>query len=160
MDAKQFFFEAMMHGWAASAPRTIIPGLPGSKSTSFRLGDYSLLDCYFAAPDSNSSYGMKIIWLAEKPIWVMNFGGWYDKKVVPFLKRALMCNYRDNIFLGGRGPERLEGEDHTLQYLNEVKQNDFGNFQGYEHIIATSDQIGVSAGQKLGEHHYFGGLLA
>ncbi len=163
MDVKQieiFFFEAMMQGWAMPVPKTPISGLPGSKSIPFRLGEYSLLDYYFVAPGSKSSYGTTVIWVAERPVWVMHYGGWYDERAIPFLKRALMCNYRDDVFLGGRGPERLEGEGHTLQYLNKVEQNDFGNFRGYEYIIATSDQSGVPAGQKLGEHYYFGGLLA
>jgi len=160
MDIVAFFFEAMMQGWAMPVPKTPVPGLPGSKSIPFRLGEYSLLDYYFVAPGSESSYGTTVIWVAERPVWVMHYGGWYNEGVIPFLKRALMRNYKDGIFLGGRGPERLEGEDHTLQYLNRVKQNDFGSFRGYEHIIATYGQSGVPAGQKLGEHHYFGGLLA
>jgi hypothetical protein len=155
---RAIFFEAMRQGWAILGPKTPIPGLPDSKSISFRFGEYSLLDYYFVTPGSESSYGTTIIWLAEDPVWIMHYGGWYNKGVIPFLKRALMRNYSMNIFLGGRGPERLEGEDHTLQYLNKVEQNDFSSFSGYEYIIATSDQIGVPAGQKLGEHHYFGGL--
>lgn len=162
MDVKkieEFFFEAMKSGWATPIPKTSIPHLPGSKSIPFRKDEYYLLDYYFVAPGSNSSYGTTVIWVAEKPVWIMHYGGWYDKAVIPFLKRALMRNYSENIFFGGRGPERLEGEDHTLQYLNKVELNHFGSFQGYEHIIATSKQIGIP-GQKLGEHYYFGGLLA
>ncbi len=161
MDIKQiktFFFEAMRRGWATPGP-TPIPGLPGSKSIPFRIREYSLLDYYFVAPGSKSSYGTTVIWVAERPVWIMHYGGWYDKRVIPFLKRALMRNYGNNIFFGGRGPARLEGEDHTLQYLNEVEQNDFSNFRGYEHIISASDQSGAPPGWLMGEYRYFGGLF-
>ncbi len=156
---KTFFFEAMKSGYVIPVPKIPIHDLPGSKSIPFKQGEFSLLDYYFVNPWSNSSYGTTVIWIAEKPIWVMHYGGWYKKSVIPFLKRALARNYEQSIFLGGRGPERLEGEDHTLQYLNRVEQNDFSNFRGYEYIIAASEQVGI-LGQKLGEHHYFGGLLA
>ncbi|MBI2635152.1 MAG: hypothetical protein HYW79_01245 [Parcubacteria group bacterium] len=156
---EEFFFEAMRSGWAMPVPKTPILGLPGSKSIPFRAGEYYLLDYYLVAPGSSSSHGTTVIWIAEKPVWIMHYGGWYDKKVVPFLKRALMRNYSNNIFIGGRGPERLEGENHTLQYLNKVEKNDFGSFRGHEYIVATSEQVGVP-GQKFGEHYYFGGLFS
>ncbi|MBI2063959.1 MAG: hypothetical protein HYT65_03140 [Candidatus Yanofskybacteria bacterium] len=157
---KSFFFEAMKSGWAMPVPKVPVADLPGSKSIPFKKGALSLLDYYFVSPGSNSSYGTTVIWIAEKPVWVMHYGGWYDKRAIPFLKRALMRNYSENVFTGGRGPERLEDNDHILQYLNRVEQNDFRGFQGYEYIIATSYHAGVHSGQKLGEHHYFGGLLA
>lgn len=158
-EVQEVFFEAMRKGYAFSSSKVAIAGLPGSKSIPFRIGEFSLLDYYFVAPGSNHSYGTTVIWVAEKPVWIMHYGGWYQKDVIPFLKRALMRNYSENIFLGGRGPERLEGEDHTLQYLNKVERNEFANFKGYEYIISTSEQTGVKPGQKMGEHHYFGGLM-
>lgn len=159
-EIEAFFFNAMRNGWATPALKRPIPELPGSKSIRFGSGDLVLLDYYFVAPGSESSYGTTVIWEVERPVWIMHYGGWYNKEVIPFLKRVLMRNYSQDIFLGGRGPERLEGEGHTLQYLNRVERNDFEDFQGQEYIISTSDQSGFPAGQKLGEHHYFGGLLA
>jgi len=162
MDAeeiKAFFFEAMNAGWASDIKKESIPQLPGVKAIPYRRNDLYLLDYYFVAHDSRFSYGTTTIWIAENPVWVMHYGGWYDKRVIPFLKRTLMHNYNENIFTGGRGPERLEDEDHTLQYVNKVEQNDFSNFRGDEQIITTSEQWKVPVGQKMGEHHYFGGLL-
>jgi hypothetical protein len=156
---EEFFFEAMKQGWAAPVQKLPIPGLPGSKSIPFTSGEYSLLDYYFVAPDSDVSYGTTAIWVADKPVWIMHYGGWYNKQVIPFLKRALMRNYSCNVFLGGRGPERLEGEDHTLQYINNVEQSDFGNFRGHECIISTSHNTGLLPGSKFGDHHYFGGFF-
>ncbi len=155
-----FFFEAMRQGWATPRPKLPIPDLPGSKSLPlFSAGEYSLLDYYFVAPNSNTSYGTTIIWVAQRPVWVMHYGGWYDKKVIPFLKRALRYNYDANIFLGGRGPKQREGEDHTLQYINNVENNSFEKFRGYEYIISTSHHTGLPPGEKFGEHYYFGGLI-
>jgi len=171
MDAeeiKAFFFEAMRAGWATSAQKQPILGLTGSKSISFKKHGLILVDYYFVNPGSSHSYGTTLILamedmprfgFVERPVWVMHYGGWYDKRVIPFLKRTLMHNYNEGVFMGGRGQERLEGEDHTLQYVNKVEQNDFSNFRGDEQIITTSEQWKVPVGQKMGEHHYFGGLL-
>src|SRR3989344_1895712 len=139
----EFFFEAMRNGWAMPVPKTPIPGLPGAKSIPFRIGEYSLLDYYFVAPGSKSSYGTTVIWVVEKPVWVMHYGGWYDERAIPFLKRALMRNYEERIFLGGRGPQQLEGAGHTLQYVNHVEQDGFASFKGYEYMISTSHLTGV-----------------
>lgn len=166
---QDFFLEAMMFGWASESMKESIPQLPGVKAIPYRRDNLYLLDYYFSNRGSNLSYGTTTIWLAEridqfrlskKPVWVMHYGGWYDERAIPFLKRALMRNYREKIFTGGRGPERLEGEDHTLQYLNRVKnRSNFLSFEGTEQIITTSEQWGLPVGQKVGEHHYFGGIL-
>lgn len=166
MDIKQiesFFFEAMKSGWAQPVPKIPLPEpFSGGKAIPYRReindGLY-LLDYYFVAPDSKSSYGTTVIWIEQRPAWVMHYGGWYEKGVISFLKRALARNYNEDRFMGGRGPEGLEGEDHTLQYLNRVEQNDFSNFRGHEWIEATSPHSGFAPGTKLGEHHYFGGVL-
>ncbi len=166
---KPFFFEAMRNGWVAGCVEKSIPDFSGSRVIRYKKFGLSLADYFFIAPDSQSSHGMTIIWLFEeyehglcafeRPVWIMHYGGWYDKRVIPFLKRTLMHNYNDNIFVGGRGPERLEGMDHTVQYLNRVEQNDFTSFRGQEQIITTSEQWQVPVGTKMGEHHYFGGLF-
>ena len=158
-EIKLIFFEAMKKGYAFSSNKVPVLGLPGSKSIPFKMGEFSLLDYYFVLPNSNHSYCSTVIWLGDKPVWVMHYGGWYQKDVIPFLKRALMRNYENNVFLGGRGPERLESEDHTLQYINKMERNKFSDFKGCEYIISTSGQTGVEPGLKIGEHHYFGGLM-
>lgn len=156
---EEFFFEAMQNGYAVSASSAPVVGLPGSKSIRYRRGDLLLVDLWFVAPHSSVSHGMTVISLAGSPVWVMHYGGWYYEKTIPFLKRAIARNYDQRVFLGGRGPQRLEGEGHTLQYLNAVEQNGFANFRGRESIIAASRQTGFPEGQLLGEHRYFGGLM-
>src|SRR3989338_10239065 len=103
----EFFFEAMKSGWAMPVPKSPIPSLPGSKSIPFRIGEYSLLDYYFVAPGSDSSYGTTVIWVAERPFWVMHYGGWYKKEVIPFFNAALRETYSQNHFVGGRGPREF-----------------------------------------------------
>jgi len=161
---KAFFFEAMRGGYVNQRPFKLpLPDpFSGEEAIPYRRNfkdGFYLLDYYFVSPDSNSCYGSTVIWFEEKPIWVMHYGGWYDERVIPFLKRALARNYNEDVFLGGRGPEFLEGEDHTLQYFNKVEQNDFNDFRGREGIITTSEQWKVAVGTKLGEHHYLGGRL-
>ena len=161
--AQMFFFEAMRQGWATSTEKKPVLGLPGSKSIQYVGEEFYLIDYYFAAKQPPYlSYGTTLIYDIKSPgnpIWVMHYGGDYDKRVIPFLKRALMRNYQENVFVGGRGPERLEGEDHTLQYLNRVEENNFLRFRGHEQIITTSEQWKVPVGQRMGEHWYFGGVL-
>lgn len=168
MDLKQpeaFFFEAMRRGWASNIPQPVFNFVPGQKTYQYIGERLWLEDSFFVTPGSKSSYGTTVIWtvekgLRERPVWVMHYGGWYEKSVIPLLKRALMRNYSEGIFLGGRGPIilELEGEDHTLQYLNWNEENDFTNFNVYEQIIAASPQVG-QPGKKMGEHHYFGGMF-
>ena len=158
---QMFFFEAMMKGWATSPEKHPIPGLPGSKSITYEDAGLKLVDYYFVSKlPPYLTYGTTVIYEFGNPVWVMHYGGDYDKRVIPFLKSVLMRNYQDKVFVGGRGPERLEGEDHTLQYLNNVEEkSSFIRFRGHEQIITTSEQWKVPVGQKMGEHWYFGGIL-
>lgn len=158
---QDFFFEAMRKGWASGAKaEAFFSPLQGSKSYQYKnTNGFYLIDYFLVAPGSKHSYGTTVIYLELKPIWVMHYGGWYEKGVMPFLRRVLMRNYSENVFMGGRGSEILEGEDHTLVYTNQVQQNGFSSFKGHEWIEATSLHSGVPAGTKLGEHHYFGGVL-
>ena len=156
-----FFFEAMQKGYASSAPRKPFPGLPGSKCITYERErhELKLADIWFAKPSSDSSHGVTLIWVADSLVWAMHYGGWYNRLAIPFLKRALARNYEQSIFEGGRGPTSLEGEDHTLQYLNTVEKKGFVSFRGHDRIIVTSVATDFVAGEVFGEHHYFGGLM-
>ncbi|MEK7600687.1 MAG: DUF5680 domain-containing protein [Patescibacteria group bacterium] len=156
---REFFFECMRRGYVFSPPPIPMVGLPGSKSIRYEQGDLLFVDFWLTTPSSKESHGMTLISRAGRPVWAMHYGGWYDKRVIPFLKRALARNYDDHVFEGGRGPRNLEGADHTLQYLNKVEQEGFADFRGHEQIIATSHQTGAPVGTVLGEHRYFGGLM-
>ncbi|MBI2003669.1 MAG: hypothetical protein HYS78_01695 [Parcubacteria group bacterium] len=154
--AEQFFFEAMKGGWAMPVPKSHIPALPGSKSIPFRIGEYTLLDYYFVAPGSDSSYGTTVIWVTERPFWVMHYGGWYKKEAIPFLKAALRQAYSQNQFVGGRGPNSYHEKGHPFWYRNHIENfaNSFARFHGFEDVVNTEND------EVLGEHRFFGGLLA
>ncbi len=64
-------------------------------------------------------------------------------------------------FPGSYGISFAKGKYSLLDYffVNKNEKNDFSNFRGYEYIISASPHTGVSAGEKLGEHNYFGGLI-
>lgn len=161
---KSFFFEAMNAGWANDQARFTTKEFDGWKEktwvfTSPKFDNFQLVDQYRTFSGSRVSEGRKSISYNGMPVWYMVYGGWYDKSVIPFLKLALRYNYEKSIFLGGRGPRRLEGEDDTLQYCNWNAENDFRNFNGYEQITKNSEGLRFSFGQKVGEHHYFGGTL-
>lgn len=154
----------MKRGWASGIPQPLFNFVPGQKTFRYIEEHLWLDDSFFVAHGSKSSYGTTVIWtvergLRQKPVWVMHYGGWYDKRVIPFLKSTLASSYTNNVFMGGRGPIRLEGNDHMLQYLNRVEQNSFENFRGHEQIITTSEQRQLPVGTQLGEHHYFGGTI-
>jgi hypothetical protein len=145
---KQFFFKAMVAGWARNGQKISIPEMPSYKAISFQEGDFRLLDCYCNSPDSPKSAGTTTIWHKNVPVWVMQFGGYYEKGAIRFLKRALLVNYETSTFLGGRGPSSFyEG---YYAYYNKVMQNDFGRFSGREEIISRP------AGDILGYHDYWG----
>lgn len=153
-EVQRFFFRAQRHGWAADAASHLVPDMPGYKEISFREGNFTMIDRYCVNSDSKKSAGMKTIWFQDMPVWVMNYGGWYDKAVIPFLKDALCVAYAEETFFGGRGPLAFrEGDDPQFQYLiysNSPCKNDFREFRGSECIVAEDVQT------LLGSHTYSG----
>lgn len=161
MDVEQietFFFEGMREGWAVSASKTAIPELPGSKCITYRRGKFSLKDYYFVSPDSDNSYGTTLIWVAEKPVWIMHYGGFYVKRAIPIMKAALISAYNQNLFIGGRGPKKFRILGNPMRYNNHTPNHSkkFEAFSGYEEVYEVLE----SKNEKLlGEHHFFGGLF-
>lgn len=148
---ENFFFSAMANGWVKNTKKISIPDLPGSKAISFKLGDLSMLDCYFVTPHSNKSVGSTMIWHDGIPVWVMYYGGWYEKVAIPFLKDCLRRVYVDEqCFYGGRGPRFMQSKLFT--YINRIERNNFDDFSGEECIYNIDEMI-------LGRHWYNGMLL-
>jgi len=166
---QEFFFLAMSQGWASSEKKgmpfpepPLTAALPGIKhgwyGSMLKGIKFTLCDYYFVAPGSDKSYGTTVIWEGErpvlKPIWVMHYGGFYKKEVIPFLKRALFAAYNKDQFFGGRGPEFYREQGNPMAYQNFVTDNcSFGLFNGTEEIRGVERKL-------LGEHHYFGGIIA
>lgn len=159
--AKQAFFKAMRVGYASNSKRVKKERTPdGYKTITFTDGDYTVIDRYCVTPRSDYSAGTTTILFKGAPVWWMSYCGFYDKDVIPFLKRALAKTYRRNEFNGGRGPESYKDRTHKFEYSNsdgyDWERCDFSNFKGKEEIW---EKTSLSTGVQRGFHKYFGHSL-
>ena len=151
---KKAFFAAMQNGYAkGSVEKTTIPELPGSKVITFRHDIYTVRDVYQVTEGSNGSFGTTTISVESDILWTMQYQGHYRKDHIPFLKRALMKTYAENIFCGGRGPIEAYIEDE-LYYVNKPELNDFLHFRGREEICRCGTH------EYVGWHEYQGMLVS
>ena len=149
IEIQSFFFKAMVSGWASGVEKIKIADMPMYKAMPFREGDFYLIDRYCVNKKSLKSAGTTTIWYRDVPVWVMNYGGFYEESVIAFLKNALFDAYSEQEFVGGRGPlsySELEG----LNYVNRPLLGDFAKFEGREEIFSAS------SGKSLGFHEYWG----
>ena len=145
---RSFFFKAMMEGWAMNAQEIKTTDAPGYTSIPFREGDFYLLDRYCVSPNSSKSAGTTTIWFQDIPVWLMNYGGFYEKRTIACLKEALQRTYGVHQFVGGRGP-RMHSKG-SLVYVNQPRLNDFAKFEGREEIFD------IESGELFGFHEYWG----
>ncbi len=144
MDTAQiqaFFFKAMMEGWISGGQEITNPNMPGYKTLLFRDEDFFLHDCYCVNPNSTKSVGATTIFFQNAPVWVMNYGGFYEDGVITFLKSALRETYRISKFVGGRGP---------LAHLGDSLIYEFNKFEGREEVLDKESRT------LLGFHEYWG----
>lgn len=146
------FFRAMQDGYAnPNVQKGTIIELPGSKTITFVLGDFKVVDCYFTNSHGNHSAGSTHIWCEGQLVWTMSYQGWYQEEVVPFLKKALRQNYDIGFWNGGRGPSFFA--DDGMTYFNNVNSpNEWKHFHGKEMVYDRN-------GQLAGFHEYQGVLL-
>jgi len=145
---QSFFLRAMANGWIGSGTFVDCADAPGYKAFSFHDGDLLLVDRYCSAPDSTASAGTTTIWHKDVPVWVMHYGGWYERSAIECLKLALRETYGSDQFVGGRGPRSFSVG--SIAYANEPRLDDFKKFDGREEIRD------VSTGTLLGFHEYWG----
>lgn len=141
------FFDAMVQGWVCNtdAKKIEVPEFPGSKAIPYEHGPFRVLACYMT--NFNFSTGTTTIWFRGKPVWVMHYGGWYEKEAIPFLKRCLSRAYAERRFYGGRGPVFVR--DDRFTYINRIERNNLRDFAGEEKIFDLSEKC-------LGYHWYRG----
>ena len=147
-EVESFFFKAMMDGYAAQgSKKTKVVDMPGYKEIRFQDGEFLLVDRWCVNPLSPKSAGTTTIWIQEFPVWVMNYGGFYEESVIALLKHVLRNTYEAHQFIGGRGPILYEEGD--LVYMNHPDHNEFAEFDGDEEIFDVK-------GTSFGYHKYWG----
>lgn len=159
-ELEEFFFAAMVNGWAAGEDGKIVPKTDGWRKIEFKdeksYPGLVCVDCWGKNPigiSQGGSLGSTTIYWYGVPLWLMVYGkGRYHRLTLPTLRAALMESYGNSTFCGGRGPEKFEFDDFV--YWNEFNGN-FAKFSGREYIRAHKD---MDSGQ-LGYHEYHGGLL-
>jgi hypothetical protein len=141
------FFEAMAAGWAQDAQKDSVLAFPQMKAIPFVLGDFRVMDAYYVG-DRGLSSGTTTIWLQDKPVWIMHYGGHYPDVAMGFLKECLLEAYvRRREFFGGRGPYFVRGERFT--YVNRVASEAFSDFEGEERVFDLDNR-------EIGSHWYRG----
>lgn len=144
--AQEYFFRAMLAGWAGNVKGEPVPDKPGFKRTDYQDGDFRVLDEYGKGRGSNLSTGTTTIWYFDELVWAMTYGGRYREDEIPFLKEVLVDAYRKGEFYGCRGDVRIEA---GLLYTNSFR-GDFKNFEGEEAIMSRRGRA------SLGHHWYRG----
>lgn len=149
---KEFFFKAMLSGWATSSgERRKIKELPGFKSVAFTEGNLELVDSWLTKPGVDHSYGFTMIFEGRVPVWIMYYGGTYPEQAIHIVKAALTQAYSKKSFFAGRGlPSfKLDG----FEYQNQASQIGFDEFNGLEIVLDSTTK------KELGWHRFFGRLL-
>ena len=151
---ENFFWKMLERGWVSGRiEKQSAPLLPGYKCLPYKEGRFSGLDAYSIPGAEGKSAGFMTIWFDKKPIWTMNYGGQYQKEVIPFLKAALGCCIAKRYFKGGRGPGRFTHREYPdLLYVNEISDEcSFLRFSGTEKIFDV-----LNPEELLGWHDYWG----
>ncbi len=163
-ETEDFFFRGVCASWAGGNNGVPIPegegalNLVGWNEVIYRdtlgFAGYQLADRWGLDPDSGKPSGSLLITHWSIPVWGMWCGGdSYHGSVIPFLREALMENYRKDKFCGGRGPARYRNHQGTFLYANEF-EGGFARFSGHEYI----EYICTNGDRKnLGSHRYWGG---
>lgn len=154
VEIQNFFFDAMLHGWAAGVEARLVPNMPRYQEIPYQRGDFSMVDRWCSGSGGKFS-GTKTIDYQSVPVWQMHYAGWYEEGVISFLKFVLFDTYQGSKFLGGRGTYALIDRGKHLAYANQPEpRSSFLEFSGQEFIRHTKGTT-VETKQK-GECRYFG----
>jgi hypothetical protein len=168
-EAKKAFFEALLAGYAGDGSGVKKEKTPdGYNTLVWEKGPFRVVDRYCVTKTSNKSAGTTTIFFECQPIWWMSYGGWYEEKAIPTLRKALAEAYRLRRFIGGRGVTHTHGfasknDGRMYKYTNhpDKKRRFFhGQFEGVEYIWQHVKGRGYFRQPKLvGCHRYFGTAL-
>jgi hypothetical protein len=144
------FFRSAKEGWVSNKAPLKYPTLPWAWQTMYYDSPWRVTDTWEKTGWTNQTGGVIRIYFENTPVWMMQYFGAYSPEVIQFLKSALFENYRQHIFIGGRGPWKYRYEN--LEYCNEIAEDSsFQNFHGIETVWRD--------GILVGEHRYHGGLM-
>jgi len=147
---KEAFFEAMNQGYAnPDSKKSSISILPRSKCTTYKKGNFLVIDMWFTSKLNNKSFGITIIWYKQSPVWFMAYAGEYEKEVIPFLKKVLALTYKNKSFHGGRGVPSYHSDG--MHYGNNQDRSGFEDFSGKETVYKDR--------KVRGWHKYWGMCL-
>lgn len=148
-EVQEVFFAAMRAGYAgAGKNKTTMGQFPGSKIISYELGPWLVRDMYFVGKKGHSS-GTTMIFHDGQLVWSMAYQGHYPEETIPTLKAALAENYKNSVWLGGRGPATFSGGGFVYSNLTSPDAP-IKAFRGRE-------QVADSLGEVVG-HHVFHGI--
>ncbi len=149
---KGVLFDALNQGYVSdNQPETVTVEVCMKRFRYYSpCGHFMVEDSWFANGGTYSA-GSTLIVEDHKPVWVMQYYGWYLPEASKFLKRALGSNYRNRSFYGGRGPDVFT--IGSLQYTNAPRTGStFSRFSGSEGVLYRGSLV-------MGEHFYQGGTL-
>ncbi|PIR98872.1 hypothetical protein COT87_02465 [Candidatus Collierbacteria bacterium CG10_big_fil_rev_8_21_14_0_10_44_9] len=153
-ETQGFFFEMMLAGYTSKEePEKFFQfdGHKGTKRFSYqKAGGWHGID-EWEHTSGEWSKGTTLIYKDGRPVWQMDYWGYYPKECIPFLKKALAKNYRERLWLGGRGPNIFELPNESWFYSNSTfVEHDFHEFLGRDFIV---DKV---TRKEVGWHRYTG----
>lgn len=166
-EVRQFFFEAMLHGWASDTTGT------KAQTNLFQPGvtyyhyqkvfpfepiplTFELSDSYASDEQTGNFFGSIIITIDGKPVWFMHYQGMYPPEANVVLRAAMTFAYHANVFHGGRGPFCYKDQQSGFDYICLVTKNSFEDFCGKEAVLDTRDYPDI---KKIGFLEFLGGSL-
>ncbi len=150
---QKFFFEAMRHSCRFDIARNIVLG-PGRPRIEFMDDFFRFEEWYDVSRDGSMRLDgeRKIFFLGESsPAWSMQYRGYWREEDISFLHRALLEEYKDDHFTGGRGPNRYS--EDKLTYENRTFPSKIDKSCGHEKVYRKEGELFMI----LGHYIYFGG---
>lgn len=156
--ARQTFFQLLLSGYASAITPVIahrFEGDPGTKRNIWKdEAGWLGIDEWRTSALGDGSNGTTSIYQKNTLLWEMQYGGSYPEHVIPFLREALLFNYNQLAWYGGRGPKVYWIDKY--RYFNKLGPgSNFTSFHGQEVIEEEIEGVWT----PIGTHHYRGGFL-
>ncbi len=150
---EKFFFKAMRHV-CGLGPEKMMPSVNGRPQIIFRDDFFRFEEQYDMSPDASLRLDgrQEIFFQGEfEPVWAMDYVGSWRKEDIPFLNRALLKEYQDEHFTGGRGPNHYQ--EGRFTYENRTFPANIDRSCGHEKVYEKEGELF----KIRGHYTYFGG---